>query len=204
MKALEMKISTIAFIGVVLAGCKQGVSISSTDGSFTVPVEGIALKAAADDLRILELYECKDKGKKGKVLVCHVPPGNPDARHNICIGPKAVQKHLDHHHGEDSDGVQYSDYLGDCDAYIPPVDDGNDDGTGNDDVVGDGSNDGPVDVVDDGTAGDGSPTDDGSTGDGSPADDGSSDDGTTDDGSTGDGLGEGDVIHDDNYDFSEA
>lgn len=38
-----------------------------------------------------------------KVLVCHVPNGNPSNAHNICISDKAVQKHLGH-----------GDYLGNC------------------------------------------------------------------------------------------
>lgn len=34
--------------------------------------------------------------KNDKVVVCHIPPGNPDNRHDICISPNAVQAHLDH------------------------------------------------------------------------------------------------------------
>jgi hypothetical protein len=37
------------------------------------------------------------------VLVCHVPPGNPDNAHTICISPNAVPAHLAH-----------GDYLGPC------------------------------------------------------------------------------------------
>lgn len=38
-----------------------------------------------------------------KVLVCHVPPGNPANAHTICISPNAVPAHLAH-----------GDYLGAC------------------------------------------------------------------------------------------
>lgn len=38
-----------------------------------------------------------------KVLMCHVPPGNPDNMHDICVSPNAVPAHLAH-------GCQ----LGDC------------------------------------------------------------------------------------------
>jgi hypothetical protein len=34
-----------------------------------------------------------------KVLVCHIPPGNPANEHTICIGQPAVQAHV-HHHGD--------------------------------------------------------------------------------------------------------
>lgn len=33
----------------------------------------------------------------GKVLICHVPPGNPANEHTICIGQPAVDAHLTHH-----------------------------------------------------------------------------------------------------------
>jgi hypothetical protein len=45
-----------------------------------------------------------------KVAICHVPPGNPDNAHTICIGEPAVDHHNKHH----------DDYIGPCD----PGDDG--------------------------------------------------------------------------------
>src|SRR5262245_15632118 len=38
-----------------------------------------------------------------KVCLCHIPPGNPDNAHTICVGPPAARAHL--HHG---------DTLGEC------------------------------------------------------------------------------------------
>lgn len=32
-----------------------------------------------------------------KVLVCHVPPGNPANAHTICVGAAAVPAHVTHH-----------------------------------------------------------------------------------------------------------
>ncbi|HET7091317.1 MAG TPA: DUF5666 domain-containing protein, partial [Anaerolineae bacterium] len=32
----------------------------------------------------------------GKVSLCHIPPGNPNARHTIKVGPSAVSTHLGH------------------------------------------------------------------------------------------------------------
>lgn len=32
-----------------------------------------------------------------KVLVCHVPPGNPEAAHELCVGEAAVRAHVEHH-----------------------------------------------------------------------------------------------------------
>ena len=34
--------------------------------------------------------------KPGKVLICHIPPGNPANRHDICVGAPAVPAHTAH------------------------------------------------------------------------------------------------------------
>ena len=47
-----------------------------------------------------------------KELVCHIPPGNPDNEHEICVGKAAVDAHVQHH----------GDLLGPC------APDGDDDG----------------------------------------------------------------------------
>ena len=31
-----------------------------------------------------------------QITICHIPPGNPDAAHNITIGERALQAHLSH------------------------------------------------------------------------------------------------------------
>jgi hypothetical protein len=43
---------------------------------------------------------------EGKVLVCHIPPGNPANFHTISISEDDVQDHLDH-----------GDFEGDCDDF---------------------------------------------------------------------------------------
>lgn len=43
----------------------------------------------------------------GKVKICHVPPGNPSARHTLELPPTAIAAHLAH-----------GDYLGDCGTGI--------------------------------------------------------------------------------------
>ena len=54
-------------------------------------------------------YACGDL-KDRKVLVCHYPPGNSAARHEICIGIPALKAHL-HHSQDESD---HKDHLGEC------------------------------------------------------------------------------------------
>ncbi|MFH1047948.1 MAG: hypothetical protein V1738_06630 [Patescibacteria group bacterium] len=44
-----------------------------------------------------------------KVLICHIPPGNPDNAHEICVGGAAAPAHVAH-----------GDYLGPCDPDICP------------------------------------------------------------------------------------
>ncbi len=43
-------------------------------------------------------------GDQEQVTICHIPPGDPDARHTIVVGEPAVQAHLAH-----------GDELGTCD-----------------------------------------------------------------------------------------
>jgi len=45
--------------------------------------------------------------KNNKVLICHIPPGNPSNAHTICVSPNAVPAHLQ---GNNS----HNDFLGDC------------------------------------------------------------------------------------------
>jgi hypothetical protein len=49
------------------------------------------------------------QGKK-KILLCHVPEGNPSNPQTICVAPSAIPHHLAHH--------QY-DCLGPCSLYYP-------------------------------------------------------------------------------------
>jgi hypothetical protein len=59
-----------------------------------------------------------------KELVCHIPPGNPDNAHEICVGKPAVEPHQEHH----------GDYLGPCVPPPPPDDDPPPPPPGGDDV----------------------------------------------------------------------
>lgn len=51
-----------------------------------------------------------------KVLICHIPPGNPANAHDICVGEPAVVAHE----------ARHGDSVGACDA---PPDDGSGSGT---------------------------------------------------------------------------
>lgn len=52
-----------------------------------------------------------------KVVICHVPPGNPDAAHTITVGAPAVEEHMGEH----------GDTMGPCagEQAKSPKDDGN-------------------------------------------------------------------------------
>jgi len=50
-----------------------------------------------------EFPPCPTPGNADKVIVCHIPPGNPANAHDICIDPNAVPAHLGH-----------GDYGGEC------------------------------------------------------------------------------------------
>lgn len=62
---------------------------------------------------VLKDHSCQDNGRDNarKILVCHYPPGNSAARHEICISRQALRAHM--HQGADSN---HQDRLGACPA----------------------------------------------------------------------------------------
>jgi hypothetical protein len=80
---------------------------SNEDGDANGEVHTVADLEA--DPSLAELYAC-GRGNEKKVLICHVPPGNPEAAHTLCIGAPALVAHLDNHHASNGD----SDALGAC------------------------------------------------------------------------------------------
>lgn len=53
-----------------------------------------------------------------KVLICHIPPGNPANAHSICVGPAAVPAHQ-RNHGDNIGACGASD-AGPTDTDTPP------------------------------------------------------------------------------------
>lgn len=70
---------------------------------------GPPLSTVDSDPNVVNSYACGNCG----VEICHLPPGNPDNKHTLCIGPAAVPHHLKEH---ERDGV--GDYLGACDGGV--------------------------------------------------------------------------------------
>ena len=66
-----------------------------------------------------------------KVLLCHVPPGNPANAHTICISPNAVAAHLENHEGDHCGPCGDGSPLFQADVIQPCPDDVNGDGTVN-------------------------------------------------------------------------
>ena len=66
-----------------------------------------------------------------KVLLCHVPPGNPANAHTLCISPKAVAAHLESHPGDHCAPCGDGGPLFQADVVQPCPDDVNGDGTVN-------------------------------------------------------------------------
>lgn len=62
--------------------------ISMTDSLTCIDVDSIFVNVV--DVR------CGNNPNNQKVLVCHVPPGNPSNEHTICISENAVAAHLSH------------------------------------------------------------------------------------------------------------
>lgn len=98
---MKARIMVVTGFAMMAGACSNGFETGEpADYEGTDPL----LFAMADPEAIANA-RCGDK----KVLICHVPPGNPAAKHTICIGEPAVTAHLEKHHGGRS-----LDYLGDC------------------------------------------------------------------------------------------
>ncbi|MGZ3417975.1 MAG: hypothetical protein ACXWUG_25065 [Polyangiales bacterium] len=67
-----------------------------------------------------------------KVLICHIPPGNPANAHEICVGEPAVAAHVKNH----------GDPIGPCPSSPPPP--ATDAGTPPPDDTGSPANDGVI------------------------------------------------------------
>jgi hypothetical protein len=79
---------------MTVTACDQATTFSNVDRLY--------LDKASDDDIAARLTTCGG-GKNDKIVICHVPPGNPDNEHTLCISAHATDAHLGH-----------GDYLGEC------------------------------------------------------------------------------------------
>ncbi|MGE0867420.1 MAG: hypothetical protein AB7P03_02575 [Kofleriaceae bacterium] len=116
--SLLAKLLGAGLIGGVFAAC-----VGAAD------VEDPTLNMTGTEEQALKTVNGQPYCNPGKVLICHIPPGNPDNAHSICISPNAVDAHTSHH----------GDPVGAC-ASEPepePEDPGDGDGDGDGDGGGD-------------------------------------------------------------------
>lgn len=88
-------------LGLAFGGCTTSASISDDDSMYLTGSEEEAVRNANG------VPVC-DNPKK--VLICHIPPGNPDNAHSICVSENAVDKHQS----------QHGDGVGACGVPVPP------------------------------------------------------------------------------------
>lgn len=58
---------------------------------------------------VLRDHSCQNNQRK--ILICHYPPGNAAARHEICISRSALRAHMNHGGSQSA----HQDHLGACD-----------------------------------------------------------------------------------------
>ncbi|MBU0486390.1 MAG: hypothetical protein KKD31_00390, partial [Bacteroidetes bacterium] len=77
----------------------QSITVSET-GTYTVTVTSNGCSAVSEPMTVtVNNYPCG----KDKLLICHIPPGNPENPHTICIKKNALEAHKAH-----------GDYCGPC------------------------------------------------------------------------------------------
>jgi hypothetical protein len=95
--------------------CMLAVAAGCAKAEFSEVKAGPPLEVAKVNPLAFEQYPCPTQEgepvNEKKALVCHVPPGKPEAQHNICISKSAVDNHLDH--AKDLPFLN-RDYLGIC------------------------------------------------------------------------------------------
>ena len=110
--------SVLTFMMIMLTACGK-TQFSSADGSSfklsSVSANGEATTPSTPTVSDLVNnpglageFSCEN-GRK--VEICHVPKGNPAARHTLCIGAPAVNAHITEHQGDSDDD---DDKLGAC------------------------------------------------------------------------------------------
>jgi subtilase family serine protease len=86
----------------------QTVSVCPTATTiYTVTVTDHNGYTAKDKITV-QVIDIRCGNNNNKVVVCHLPPGNPENLQIICVAPSAVPAHLAH-----------GDYLGICEAVDP-------------------------------------------------------------------------------------
>ncbi|MGE0550511.1 MAG: hypothetical protein AB7O24_28315 [Kofleriaceae bacterium] len=115
------KLLAAGLMGGVIAAC-----VGAPD------VDDSTLNMTGTEEQALKTVDGQPYCRDGKVLICHIPPGNPDNAHTICISENAVDAHVSHH----------GDPVGACTAEPEPEDPGDDDGGGDCGGCGDGDGSG--------------------------------------------------------------
>lgn len=110
----------ILALGLSLTGCSETEFTSTASSSEKGTVKSSSDVELEEVVEIIEQegedeipaeFRCGPKNRK--VKICHVPPGNPAAKHTICIGAPAVRAHLNLHIAKSDANIR--DTLGDCD-----------------------------------------------------------------------------------------
>lgn len=102
-----------SYPGIANAGSSASLTVcpdTTTEYTLTVTDANGCVCTSTQIVHAYNVSTCNANGNK--ILVCHVPPGNPANEHNVCIGASAVQPHV---LGANGHGTCY---LGPC-GYDP-------------------------------------------------------------------------------------
>lgn len=101
----------VSVVALFIMGCGATEFSSKSSGEYqSVNPEGAppASDIVNGNLDQAAKYACGDK----KIAICHVPEGNPDNRHTLCLPQPAIEAHLAQHDASVDKGDE--DYLGEC------------------------------------------------------------------------------------------
>lgn len=94
MRTTLFTVISITFVALV-TGCTEDLDDTAEEASNLV--EPVAKSGAAAGIVEIIGTVGTTTCTAPKVLVCHIPPGNPDNAHAICVGASAVAPHVANH-----------------------------------------------------------------------------------------------------------
>jgi hypothetical protein len=99
-----MRTKLLVLSGFVLSGALAAACMSMTVGDESMYLTG------TEEYAITLANGQPGCTNPKKVLICHIPPGNPANQHDICVSTNAVEPHQTHH----------GDFVGACNPTPPP------------------------------------------------------------------------------------
>lgn len=107
--------------GAAISGATKDTIHVNTGGNYNVIASapnGCISDSSTTASYLLKVVDVRCGNDLKKVVLCHVPPGNPRNPQTLCIAPSAVPAHLDKHPGDCLGPCSFTKRLGDLNEEV--------------------------------------------------------------------------------------